>query len=65
MGEVGRILVAFGAVLATVGLVVFGIALAYIEPSTSQSNLGIVMMVVGVVLTVVGAVAYSREIRSS
>ncbi len=64
MGEVGRILVAAGSVLASVGLVIFGIARAYIEPSTSQSTLGVVMMVVGVVLTVVGAVAYSRDVES-
>ncbi len=65
MAEVGRILVAVGSVMASVGLVVYGIAQSYLDPSSSQSLLGVVLMVVGVVLTVVGAVAYSRGMQSS
>ncbi|MDP9369060.1 MAG: hypothetical protein M3Q03_12400 [Chloroflexota bacterium] len=65
MAEVGRILVAVGSVMASVGLVVFGIAQSYLDPNSGQSLLGVVMMVVGLVLTVVGAVAYSRGVQSS
>ena len=54
MRELPRILAALGASVAPVGLVVFAMGIAYRERRDSDVNLGIFLMVAGLVALVVG-----------
>lgn len=59
--EASRILTALGLVAASVGLTIYGIGAAFVEPASFQMNTGIILMVVGVVAAVVG-IAMSKRI---
>jgi hypothetical protein len=61
MAEVSRILTALGLVVASTGLIVYGIATAFYETAEGQMNLGLLLMVAGVIATVIG-VAMSKRI---
>ena len=54
MREVPRILVALGASIAPVGLVVYGMGVGYRERRDADVNLGIALMVGGLIALVVG-----------
>lgn len=56
MAEVSRILTALGLVIAAVGLNVYGIAVAFYETVDSQANLGIIMMIGGVIAAAIGII---------
>ncbi len=64
--EVGRITISFGPVLASVGLVIYGMGESFPEGSnhelpllgTGYSGSGIVMMVLGLAILAVGVVLY-------
>lgn len=61
MAEASRILTALGLVAASVGLTIYGIGTAFLEPQGFQMNVGMLLMVVGVVAAVVG-IAMSKRI---
>lgn len=56
MAEASRILTALGLVAASLGLTIYGIGAAFVEPASFQMNTGLILMVGGVIATVVGVV---------
>ncbi len=60
MAEASRILTALGLVAASVGLTVYGIGTAFIEPESFQMNTVILLMFVGVAAAVVGILMSKR-----
>lgn len=61
MAEISRILTAGGLVTASSGLVIYGIGAAFVEPSSFEINVGMILMVIGVIATVIG-IAISKRI---
>jgi hypothetical protein len=61
MAEVSRILTAGGLVAASVGLTVYGIGTSFVETGDSQTTIGMVLMIAGVIAAAVGVVM-SRQI---
>ncbi len=60
MQEISRIITALGAVVATSGLVVYGMGASYWDPSEFDMSVGVWMMVLGVIATIVGIILYQR-----
>ncbi|HWV36091.1 MAG TPA: hypothetical protein VNZ55_10695 [Thermomicrobiales bacterium] len=60
MLELGRILNAAGPVTAATGLVIFAMGAAYHDPASFEMNLGIILMVVGIIAFIIGAVVYRQ-----
>jgi predicted permease len=60
-----RLIASLGAVAAAVGLVVFGMGTAFVEPDDSLKNLGIILMVGGVIGAVIGGLIYRASLHSS
>jgi hypothetical protein len=58
--EIGRILTAAGSVAASTGLVVYGMGVAFVEPRDYEMNIGIFLMIAGVIATIVGVVMYRQ-----
>jgi hypothetical protein len=58
--EIGRILTAAGSVAAATGVVVFAMGAAFVVPRDYEMNIGIVLMVAGVLATIVGAIMYRQ-----
>jgi uncharacterized membrane protein len=56
--EVVRWMLSIGPVAAMVGLTIFGMGIAFVEPRDAEVNIGIALMVIGVAMTIVGAVLY-------
>jgi len=54
--EVARWMVALGLVAAAVGFTVFGMALAYRNPSQGQLTISYILMGVGLVAAVIGSI---------
>ena len=62
---IARLLASLGAVAAAVGLVVFGMGTAFVEPDDSLINLGIILMVGGVIAAVIGGLIYRASLNAS
>jgi uncharacterized membrane protein YidH (DUF202 family) len=58
--EIGRILTSAGLVAAATGLVVFAMGAAFVEPRDYEMNLGIFLMVAGVLASIVGIFMYRQ-----
>ena len=56
--ELPRILTALGAVIASVGLVIYGMGIAYREPRETDIAIGVGLMVGGLVAFAVGLAMY-------
>ena len=56
MAEASRILTALGLVAASLGLTIYGIGIAFVEPGGYQVTTGLAMMIGGVIATVIGIV---------
>ncbi len=65
MAEIGRILTALGSVIATVGLVVFGMGRSYVRAGDFELTLGIWLMVGGTIATVAGLLLHHRTIEDA
>lgn len=61
MLEASRILTSIGLVAASTGLVVYGMGAAYADPRSFELNLGLILMIGGVIATVVGIVVYRQQ----
>ncbi|MBA2759703.1 MAG: hypothetical protein H0U38_08430 [Chloroflexia bacterium] len=61
MLEISRIVASLGAVTASSGVVIYGIAVSYLEPNDFQSDVGIWLMIVGTIATVAGLVLYRQH----
>ena len=61
MLEVSRILTAAGLVAASTGLVVYAMGAAFVDPRSYEMNIGIVLMIAGVIATVIGVGLYRKE----
>jgi uncharacterized membrane protein YidH (DUF202 family) len=58
--EIGRILTSAGLVAASTGLVVFAMGAAFVVPRDYEMNIGIFLMVAGVLATIVGVFMYRQ-----
>lgn len=61
MLEISRIVASLGAVTASSGVVIYGIAVSYLEPNDFQSDVGIWLMIVGTIAIVGGLVLYRQH----
>jgi hypothetical protein len=61
MLELSRIVTSAGVVAASVGLIVYGVGASYVVPNDFETSLGIWLMVIGTIVTVIGAIAYNRS----
>jgi len=59
--EVSRILTSVGLVAASTGLVVYAMGAAYADPRAFEMNLGMFMMIAGVIGTIIGIVIYRQQ----
>jgi hypothetical protein len=63
---VARLLVSLGSVAAAVGLVVFGMGTSFVVSDDSLTNLGLILMIGGLIATVIGGVIYRMtEVKST
>ncbi len=58
--EIARWMVALGSVAAAVGLTTVGIATSTLQPMDDLINLSVILMVGGLIVFVVGMLAYHR-----
>lgn len=56
MAEVSRILTALGLVVASTGLIFYGIATSFYETASRDMNVGIGMMIGGVIAAAIGII---------
>jgi hypothetical protein len=62
MQEISRIITSIGAVVASTGLVVYGMGVSYVEADGAMEvTLGLWMMILGVIASVVGLVLYRQS----
>lgn len=61
MLEIGRVVASLGAVTASSGLIIYGIAVSYLEPNDFQSDVGIWLMIIGTIATIGGLVLYRQH----
>lgn len=61
MLEISRIVASLGAVTASSGVVIYGIAVSYLNPDDFQSDVGIWLMIVGMIATIGGLVLYRQH----
>jgi predicted permease len=61
---IARLIASLGSVAAAVGLVIFGMGTSFVEPDDSLKNLGIILMVGGVIATVVGGLIYRASLNA-
>lgn len=60
MLEMGRILSAAGLSIASAGLIVYGMGGSHAIPSDSTMNIGLILMVGGLIAAIVGIVLYRQ-----
>ena len=60
MQEIARIVTALGAVVASSGLIIYGLGASYVSPDSFEMSIGLWMMILGVIATVVGVIMYRR-----
>ncbi len=60
MNEIAKWMIALGSVVAAVGLTVFGIGTSFVRPEASQTNLGLILMIGGLLVFFVGGGLYQR-----
>lgn len=60
MNEIAKWMIVVGSVVAAVGLVVFGIGTSFVRPEASEVNLGLILMIGGLVVFFVGGALYQR-----
>jgi len=58
--EIARWLISVGAAIGTIGIVVIGMAMAYLQRNDGQFNIGLILTIAGAVATLLGAIAYRR-----
>jgi hypothetical protein len=62
---IARLLVSFGASIATAGFTVFGMATSYIKMDDDMAQLSYIAMAAGVVATIVGVFWYRSDERKA
>jgi len=60
MLELGRLITALGATLASSGLILYGVAASYVSPDDFQTTVSLWMMIGGLVVAAVGLVMYRQ-----
>lgn len=63
MAEISRVLTAAGLTAASTGLVVYGIGASYASPDSGDMNIGLVVMIIGVIATAIGIVISKRLVE--
>lgn len=61
MQEFSRILTALGAVVASSGLIIYGVGASFVTPGDFETSVGLWMMILGVIATVIGWLMYHRS----
>jgi predicted permease len=62
---IARLVASLGAVAAAVGLVVFGMGTSFVEPDDSLKNLGIILMIGGLIAAAIGGLIYRATLNAS
>lgn len=60
MAEISRILTAGGLVMASSGLIVYGIGASFVEPHDFELTIGLWAMILGSIAAVIGIVMSKR-----
>ena len=60
MAEISRILTALGAVVASVGLVVYGMGRSFVRTGDFETTLGVWLMIAGILATAIGLVLHHQ-----
>ncbi len=60
MLEMGRILTALGLPVSASGLIIYAMGASYVIPSDSTMNIGLVMMIGGLIVGIIGIVMYRQ-----
>ncbi len=60
MLEMGRILAAAGLSAASSGLIIYGMGASHVVPSDSTMNIGLILMIGGVIAAIIGIVMYRQ-----
>lgn len=58
MLELSRIITSVGAVVASTGLIIYGMAASYVVPDDFQTTASLAMMVGGVIAVAIGLMMY-------
>lgn len=58
MLELGRIIASLGAVVASTGLILYGVLVSIVSPDDYSTTATVWMMILGVVATVIGVLMY-------
>jgi hypothetical protein len=61
MQELSRIITSAGAVVASSGLIIYGMGVSYVDPGGIEVTGGLWMMILGALATVAGLVMYNRS----
>ena len=61
MQELSRIITAAGLVVASSGLIIYGMGVSYVDPGGIEVTGGLWMMVLGTLATIGGLLAYNRN----
>jgi hypothetical protein len=62
---IARLLITICSVAASVGFVLYGMATTYVERDQGMADLGIALMVGGVIGTIIGVVIYRAQERNA
>jgi hypothetical protein len=60
MLEMGRILAALGLPISVSGLIIYAIGASHVIPNDSTMNIGMIMMIGGLIAGIVGIVMYRQ-----
>ena len=60
MNEIAKWMIALGSVVASVGLVVFGIGTSFVRPEDDEITLGLILMIGGLLVFFLGGGLYQR-----
>jgi hypothetical protein len=63
MLEFSRILTAAGLVAFGVGVTVYGIGAAFVDPQDSQMTIGLVLTIGGLIAALIGALMYRQTVE--
>lgn len=61
MLEISRIVTALGAVVASTGVVIYGMGASYLSPGDLETTSGLWMMILGSIATLAGMVLYRQQ----
>lgn len=61
MLEISRIVTSLGAVVASSGLIIYGIGASYVDPGDFATAFGLWSMILGTIAAIIGLVLYRQS----